>query len=138
MIDKKENSFLKSFTLIEMMLVVIIIAALAAMVVPRLSGRGEQARIVAAQADINVNIASALKLYELDNGIFPITKQGLNALLENPGIETWKGPYIEKKPLDPWGKDYLYKSPGTHRIADYDLYSLGRDGKESMDDIVNW
>ena len=73
------------FTLIELMLVVIIIGALVAMVMPRLTGRGEQARVVAAQADIDANIATALKLYELDNGVFPSTEEGLSALLTKPG-----------------------------------------------------
>ncbi|MFA5099656.1 MAG: type II secretion system major pseudopilin GspG [Candidatus Omnitrophota bacterium] len=129
----------KGFTLIELMLVVVIIGALVAMVMPRLTGRGEQARAAAAKADIEANIATALKLYELDNGEFPSTSDGLNALLSKvssaPG---WRGPYLEKKPVDPWGREYKYKSPGEHRTADYDLYSLGRDGVESSDDVVNW
>ena len=126
------------FTLIELMLVVIIIGALAAMVIPRLTGRGEQARVAAAQADINVNIATALKLYELDNGSFPSTNEGLSALLSRPGsASNWNGPYLERDPIDPWGKPYKYKSPGDHR-TDYDLYSLGKDGTESEDDVRNW
>lgn len=129
----------KSFTLIELMLVVIIIGALVAMVMPRLTGRGEQARNAAARADIQANIATALKLYELDNGRFPTSDEGLNALLAKPAsAPNWNGPYLEKKPLDPWGKEYKYKSPGDHRSADYDLYSLGRDGVESADDTKNW
>ena len=129
----------KAFTLIELMLVVIIIGALVAMVMPRLTGRGEQARITAARADIQSNIATALKLYELDNGNFPATEEGLNALLTKPAsANNWNGPYLEKKALDPWGREYKYKSPGEHRVADYDLYSLGRDGVESADDITNW
>ena len=127
------------FTLIELMLVVIIIGALVAMVMPRLSGRGEQARVAAAKADVQANIATALKLYELDNGRFPSTEEGLNALLSKPASAAgWNGPYLEKKPIDPWGKEYKYKSPGEHRPADYDLYSLGRDGVESADDAKNW
>jgi len=127
------------FTLIELMLVVIIIGALVAMVMPRLTGRGEQARVVAAQADIDANIATALKLYELDNGIFPSTEEGLNALLTKPGsARNWNGPYLEREPVDPWGREYKYKCPGTHRTRDYDLYSLGRDGVESDDDVTNW
>jgi general secretion pathway protein G len=129
----------KGFTLIEIMLVVIIIGALVAMVMPRLSGRGEQARIAAARADIQANIATALKLYELDNGNFPTSTDGLNALLNKPASAgNWNGPYIEKKPIDPWGREYKYKSPGDHRPADYDLYSLGKDGTESADDVKNW
>ena len=129
----------KGFTLIEIMLVVIIIGALVAMVMPRLSGRGEQARIAAARADIQANIATALKLYELDNGNFPSGADGLNALLNKPAAAgNWNGPYIEKKPIDPWGREYKYKSPGDHRPADYDLFSLGKDGTESADDVKNW
>ena len=127
------------FTLIELMLVVIIIGALVAMVMPRLTGRGEQARIAAASADINANIATALKLYELDNGVFPRTEEGLGALLSKPAsASNWNGPYLERKPTDPWGREYKYKCPGTHRSGDYDLYSLGRDGRESEDDVTNW
>ena len=135
--------FLRSkagFTLIELMLVVIIIGALVAMVLPRLSGRTEQARIQAGQADIRSNIATALKLYELDNGSFPSTSEGLNALLIKPGdSRNWNGPYLEKKPIDPWGREYKYESPGGHRTQDYDLYSLGKDGQSgTADDITNW
>ncbi|MFC1645933.1 type II secretion system major pseudopilin GspG [Candidatus Omnitrophota bacterium] len=131
---------LMGFTLIELMLVVIIIGALAAMVLPRLTGRSEQARTSAAKADIKANIATALKLFELDTGGFPSTEEGLDALLTNSGSTTnWNGPYIEAKPIDPWGREYKYESPGTHRSQGYDLYSLGKDGKEGgNDDITNW
>ena len=127
------------FTLIELMLVVIIIGALTAMVMPRLAGRSEQAKVGAAKADVNVNIVTGLKLYELDNGSFPATAEGgLEALLTRPSDgASWNGPYLERKPIDPWGREYQYMSPGAHR-ADYDLYSLGRDGVESGDDIKNW
>ncbi|MCK4993801.1 MAG: type II secretion system major pseudopilin GspG [Candidatus Omnitrophica bacterium] len=129
----------KAFTLIELMLVVIIISALAAMVLPRLAGRSEQARIAAANADINANIATALKLYELDNGQFPISSEGLQALLVKPSsAPNWNGPYLEKDAVDPWGRTYVYKSPGQHRPQDYDLFSLGKDGQPSEDDVVNW
>jgi len=129
----------KGFTLIELMLVVIIIGALVAMVMPRLTGRGEQARVAAAKADIMANIATGLKLYELDNGNFPTGEEGLGALMNKPASTTnWRGPYLEKTPTDPWGREYKYKSPGEHRQADYDLYSLGKDGVESDDDVKNW
>jgi general secretion pathway protein G len=126
------------FTLIELMLVVIIIGALVAMVMPRFTGRGEQAKVTVARADVQANIATALKVYEVDNGGFPTSDEGLNALLSKPAsASNWNGPYLEKKPLDPWQREYKYKSPGQHRL-DYDLYSLGRDGIESADDITNW
>ena len=137
---KKYNS---GFTLIEIMIVVIIIAALAAMVVPRLGGRTEQARISIAEADINSNIGTGLKLYELDNGNYPTTEQGLNALLSKPSSSpvptNWNGPYLEKKPIDPWKNPYQYKCPGTHNVNGYDLWSNGKDGVEgTADDVTNW
>ncbi len=144
-IQKKKKSFSrfpnKAFTLIEIMLVVVIIGALAAMVIPRLTGRSEQAKRAAAEADIKNNIATALKLYELDNGFFPTTSQGLKALLKKPSNSpipsNWNGPYSEREPIDPWGRPYQYVSPGENR-ADYDLYSKGRDETTSEDDITNW
>ena len=130
------------FTLIELMLVIVIIGALAAMVVPRLVGRSEEARIGVAKTDIKANLATALKLYELDNGRFPTTEQGLQALMTKPtnppAPDNWKGPYIEQEPLDPWKRPYTYRYPGSHPPRDYDLLSLGPDGKESEDDIANW
>lgn len=131
----------KGFTLIEILLVVVILGTLAAMVFPRLTGRSEQAKITAARADIDGNIATALKLFELDNGFFPTTEQGLDALLrkpdKSPTPKNWNGPYLEKQAVDPWGRNYVYKCPGTHGF-DYDLYSLGRDDKENETDITNW
>ena len=137
---KKSRDQEQGFTLIELMLVVIIIGALTAMVMPRLAGRTEQAKTSAAQADISANIATGLKLYELDNGRYPTSEDGgLGALFTKPGSATnWNGPYLEKKPIDPWGREYQYRSPGAHRTYDYDLYSFGHDGTESGDDIKNW
>lgn len=134
------NKSLGGFTLIELMLVIIIIGALVAMVLPRLAGRSEQARTQTAQADISSNIATALKLYELDNGSYPSTGEGLNALLAQAGnAKNWNGPYLEKKPVDPWGREYQYQSPGTHRTRDYDLFSSGKDGQPgTADDVKNW
>lgn len=122
----------KGFTLVELMLVVIIIGVLVAMVAPRLAGRSEQAKIAAARADINANLASALDLYEIDNGSYP---EKLDDLMMKPANATnWKGPYLKKKPTDPWGNPYVYKYPGTH--GDYDLMSYGRTGMEGGSDAV--
>ena len=134
----------RAFTMVEIMLVVIIIGILAAMVIPNLAGRGEQARKSAARADIEANISAALDLYELDNGRYPSTEQGLFALLQEPTTpptpKSWNGPYLKKKkmPLDPWGRDYVYVNPGVHNKDSYDLASLGPDGVESQDDVTNW
>jgi general secretion pathway protein G len=129
------------FTLVEIMLVVIIIGALAAMIIPRLAGRGEQAKAKVAKSDIDANLATALKLYELDNGAFPTTAQGLQALRVKPSTNplppNWNGPYIEKDPVDPWDRPYVYVSPGEHR-SDYDLSSKGKDGTSTNGEISNW
>lgn len=128
----------RAVTLIELILVVAIIAVLAAMVIPKLTGRSEEARRVAAQADINSNIAMALDLYELDNGSYP---EELDWLLKKPTPEppNWNGPYLKKKPIDPWGEEYHYKFPGVHNKESYDLWSTGKDRTEGGgDDITNW
>ena len=122
-------------------LVVVIVGALAAMIVPRLTGRSEQAKEAVAKTDILVNIPTALKLYELDNDMYPTTEQGLKALMKKPSStpvpHNWNGPYIERTILGPWGREYLYKYPGSHGV-DYDLYSLGKSGEDDDMNIVNW
>lgn len=125
-----------AFTLIELMLVVIIIAILTATVVPRLTGKAERARKIAAQADIAANIPSALDLYEMDIGEYP---SGLGELVqETYGAANWNGPYLKKLPKDPWGRDYYYQYPGDHG-QDYDLASFGKDGVlGSEDDVISW
>jgi len=133
-----------AFTMIEIMLVVIIIGVLAAMVIPNLSGRGQQARIAATIADIEANLTTALDLYELDNGRYPNSEQGLDALISKPSTSpvpnNWNGPYLKKKriPNDPWGEVYRYEAPGMQNQDEFDLYSYGPDGVESEDDITNW
>lgn len=130
------------FTLIEIMVVMIIIGILAALVVPRVMDRPDQARRIAARQDI-ASIVQALKLYRLDNGRYPTTEQGLSALVAKPSAEpvpnNWKA-CLDQLPKDPWGHPYQYASPGQH--GELDVWSFGADGKaggEGNDaDIGNW
>lgn len=134
------------FTLIEMLVVIVIMGILAAVVAPRFFGKTEQSRIAAAQAQIE-SFCMAIDSYQLDNGFFPTTEQGLNALLEKPGKppepRNWRGPYLRKRelPSDPWGNQYIYACPGKNS-PDYDLFSHGKDGTGGGTgddaDITNW
>ena len=131
------------FTFIELMMVVLIIGVLAAVIVPRVVKRGEDARIAAARADIEA-MSLALDLYKIDNQKYPSTSQGLEALNKQPTTfpipPNWKGPYFKKNPdfKDPWGNKYGYVSPGVHN-QDYDVSSYGPDGQDGGgDDIENW
>ena len=127
----------RGFTLVEIMLVVVIIGILAALVIPKIAGNTERARVTAAQADINGGIKSALGQYEVDIGFYP---KGLNDLLVAPAnAKNWHGPYLDKLPVDPWGNPYVYYFPGKHNPNGYDLLSIGPDQKEGTeDDIGNW
>ena len=122
----------EGFSFLELMVVVVILGILATYIAPRFMGRTDDAKAVKAKVDI-LAIETALKLYRLDNGNYPTTEQGLAALVEKPSTEpvplNWKEKgYLEKAkvPSDPWGKEYLYLSPGVH--DDYDLISYGADG----------
>jgi general secretion pathway protein G len=129
------------FTLIELMIVLFILGLLAALVAPRLMGRVGKAKQKTAQAQIYL-LSTALDLLHLDVGRYPTTEEGLKALRENvENLPGWGGPYLDKPvPNDPWGRPYIYKSPGEH--GPYDLYSLGADGAEGGEgenqDITNW
>ena len=135
----KRTILSRGFTLTELMLVVVIIGILAALVIPKIAGNSERARVTAAHADINGGIKSALGQYEVDNGKYP---GSLQDLIVAPGnAKNWHGPYFEspKLPLDPWGNPYIYYYPGKHNASGYDLLSAGPDGKEGTDDdIGNW
>ncbi len=134
------------FTLIELMVVIVILGILAGFIVPRIMGRPEEARRLKAKMQIQA-IETALKLYKLDNGFYPTTEQGLQALVEPPSVgqlpKNWRqGGYLEKGkvPKDPWGNDYVYVCPGVH--GDFDLSSYGADGQPGGEgenaDINNW
>ncbi len=134
----------RGFTLIEVMVVVVILGILAALLVPKVMSRPDEARIIAARQDIAA-IAQALKLYKLDNLRYPTTEQGLGALVRKPSLPpeppNWKGNgYLERLPKDPWGNPYQYLHPGLH--GDFDLLSLGADGASGGEgndaDIGSW
>lgn len=125
------------FTLIELMVVVIIIAALAGMVLPRVLPVSDEAKQNIARGDI-ANISVALKMFRLHNDRYPTTDEGLDALMSAPSsAPNWKGPYLERRPFDPWKREYRYRYPGTH-TADCDLWSDGPDVQRSDDNVSNW
>ena len=133
----QKKLFRRAFTLVEILLVVVIISILAALVIPRIAGSSERARVTAATADINGGIKSALGAYEVDNGFYPHSLQDL--LVQPATAKNWHGPYLDKLPTDPWGNPYIYYFPGKHVPGSYDLLSAGPDGKEGTDDdIVSW
>jgi general secretion pathway protein G len=134
----------RGFTLIEILVVIVILGILAGLIVPRIMDRPDQARVVAAKADIAA-IMNALKLYRLDNGAYPAADQGLQALVKKPERgdipRNWKpGGYLERLPKDPWGTDYQYLNPGL--TGEIDVLSLGADGKPGGEgvaaDIGSW
>ena len=138
-LPKYNMTYVSGFTLIEIMVVVVILGILAAVVVPRVMDRPEQARITATRNNIRA-IQSALDMYKLDNHQYPTTDQGLEALAQEPDSEpkppSWNR-YMDNIPLDPWGNRYLYLEPGKH--GDVDLFSPGPNGRAGDDDdIGSW
>jgi general secretion pathway protein G len=136
---KNQSPRMAGFTLTELMLVVVIIGILGALVIPKIAGSSERARVTAANADINGGIKSALGQFEVDNGFYPKSLQDLIVLPSN--AKNWHGPYLDgaKLPADPWGNAYIYYFPGKRNATGYDLSSAGPDGKEGTeDDIGNW
>jgi general secretion pathway protein G len=129
--QKWQATMQRGFTLVEVMVVVAILGILAALIVPKIIGRSDDARIVAAKQDV-ATLQSALKLYRLDNQRYPTTDQGLKALVEKPTADplpnNWKaGGYLDKLPKDPWGNSYQYLQPGVH--GELDVFSFGADGQ---------
>lgn len=129
------------FSLIELLLVLVILATLTAIILPRFTGRSEQANETAAQTDIRT-LESLLMNFETDCGRFPTQEEGLEALIEQPpDMQRWRGPYLtqNKVPNDPWGGDYIYVYPGRENTHGFDLSSPGPNGEPGdEDDIVNW
>ena len=128
------------FTLIELLLVLVILAVLAVVVVPKFTGRSQQAKETAARTDI-ANLEVAIDAFDVDCSRYPTSQEGLEALIQQPAdLEEWRGPYLKRGvPRDPWKNPYVYSFPGQHNTSGYDLYSLGPDGQEGGgDDIDNW
>lgn len=127
------------FTLVEILLVVTIIGILAALVIPKIAGRGEEAKEKKAYADVNGGIKTVIGMYEVDTGNYP---KSLQDLIQQPSdVQHWHGPYFDPPsvPIDPWDRPYVYVFPGRHNPSSYDLYSLGMSGQDGApDNIGNW
>lgn len=136
-----KTAFIRGFTLVEVLVVVVILGVLAAVIVPKVMGRPDEARAVRATQDVAA-IISALNMYRLDNYSYPSSEQGLRALVEKPlGADNWRdGGYLPNVPKDPWNRQYLYQNPGQH--GEVDVWTYGADGKpggeRSNADIGNW
>lgn len=129
----------EGFTLVEMLLVLVILATLAAIVIPKFAGRTEQANVTAAQTQLS-SFETALDSFEIDNGYYPKSNDGLSVLVEEPrNAKNWRGPYLTEIPIDPWGNAYIYECPGKYNERGYDITSMGPDGRQGGDDdITNW
>ena len=128
------------FSLIELLLVLVILATLAALVVTKFAGRSKQAKVTAAETEVS-RLETALDAFEIDVGRYPTSQEGLRALYEQPSnAESWKGPYLKRGiPMDPWRNEYIYEYPGRYNQDGFDLHSPGPDGQDgSDDDIKNW
>jgi general secretion pathway protein G len=130
-----------AFTLVEMLLVMAILAILAGLILPKIAGKGEQARRDATKTQIGL-FKTALNMFEVDNGMYPKGKNGLQDLLTKPNnMPNWHGPYLDTAtlPLDQWQRPFVYECPGRHNPTSFDLSSVGPDGQAGNDDdIGNW
>lgn len=138
-IKRSRYSSRRGFTLVELLLVLVILGILAALVLPKFTGRTEQARVTAAQTQI-ASFGTALDAFEVDTGSYPRGQDGLGQLIAQPNdVTNWRGPYLKDAiPLDPWGHAYSYEFPGKANPAGYDVRSAGPDGQfGTNDDIVN-
>jgi len=138
---RKTSALRRGFTLLEIMVVLAIIGLLATLAITKLDKIIGDSNEQIAQIFVKQSVKVPLTSYRMNMGDYPTTQEGLQALVTPPADKAglWKGPYIEDKiPLDPWKRPYQYKYPGTHNKNGYDVYSLGKDGVESDDDIGNW
>ena len=138
--SRRNRARRSGFTLVELLLVLVILGVLAAIVIPKFSGRTEQARETAAKTQIS-GFSTALDAFEVDNGYYPSGSEGLGELIEKSKNATnWRGPYLKQAiPVDPWGNAYIYESPGKHNTSGYDISSTGPDGRAgTKDDVANW
>ncbi len=146
MLKTTDHRSRRGFTLLELIVVIAIIATLVSVVAPQVIGNVGAAKVSAARSQVDA-FSIALEAYRLDNDMYPTSEQGIAALrvspLTSPAPRNWRGPYLRKVvPLDPWGRAYVYQSPGVENPAQFDLFSLGRDGKTGGTgedaDITSW